>query len=343
MFPLDPVSKQFPLSIDSALQEPLSEEVSVTTYSSVAILAAFIWTWLLDVSEEVEIVKRKRFSVPIAAYYCSRLTSLGGCICNMLLGLGIERESALNDAVSLAFFWIAQASISLLFYFRICAVYKHSKTIRYAFFALWVLVTLSPATILLGPSSRCKAVNLRAHQPCLLFSILAEGYRPHIHCYIWGPLTLLSEGLILINDTLVFIGVSLEMYKNVAPSGVHISHMSRFKLLIRGNDLYKLSKMLLKSGQLYYGQSLIGIPDSNSVTIGVQLCTTIAVFLGVHYSQLLYMSYIPLSSALACKVFRMVLLCDTTVDPLNTLEIHELFQWEPNNDQWVQGVVRTIV
>lgn len=81
-------------------------------------------------------------------------------------------------------------------------------------------------------------------------------------------------------------------------------------------------------------------PGSNSITIGVQLCTTITIFFGVHYSQLAYMSYIPLASALACKVFRMVLLCDTTVDLLNTFEIHELLQWEPNDDQRAQGAMR---
>ncbi|KZP04422.1 hypothetical protein FIBSPDRAFT_968161 [Athelia psychrophila] len=73
MLPLDLGSpKQFAPSFDLALQAPLSEEVAITTYSSVAILAAFIWTWLLDVPEEVEVVKRKRLSAPIAAYYLSR-------------------------------------------------------------------------------------------------------------------------------------------------------------------------------------------------------------------------------------------------------------------------------
>lgn len=83
--------------------------------------------------------------------------------------------------------------------------------------------------------------------------MLTEGYQPHIHCYFWGPLTLPTEGVVLINDTLVFVGVSLEMYRNMAPHGVHISYMRRFKLLIHGNGLYKISQMLLKSGQIYYG------------------------------------------------------------------------------------------
>lgn len=41
------------------------------------------------------------------------------------------------------------------------------------------------------------------------------------------------------------------------------------------------------------------------------------------------MGYVVLSSAMACKAFRMVLLCDTIMDPLNTLEIREMLDWEP--------------
>ncbi|KZP21898.1 hypothetical protein FIBSPDRAFT_1043842 [Athelia psychrophila] len=91
-----------------------------------------------------------------------------------------------------------------------------------------------------------------------------------------------------------------------------LSHACRFKLLVQGNGLFKVSKMLLKSGQF--------------VIIGVQMCATVTVFLGLYYSQIIYMAYVSLASTLACKVFRMVMLCDTTEDPLNTLEIHEMLE-----------------
>lgn len=64
---------------------------------------------------------------------------------------------------------------------------------------------------------------------------------------------------------------------------------------------------------------------SCSVTIGVQLLSTVSAFLGLKYSQLIYMIFVPLSSVMACKVFRMLLLCDTVADPLSTAEIHEMF------------------
>ena len=63
-----------------------------------------------------------------------------------------------------------------------------------------------------------------------------------------------------------------------------------------------------------------------SVTIGVQLFCAILSFYGVRYTQVLYLTLMPLSGSMACKVFRMVLLCDTVEDPLNTAEIHEALQ-----------------
>lgn len=57
----------------------------------------------------------------------------------------------------------------------------------------------------------------------------------------------------LFYDTLVFIAVAAAIYKNRADHTTDLSYMQRFKLLIRGNGLYKVSEMLLKGGQLYYG------------------------------------------------------------------------------------------
>ncbi|KZP20952.1 hypothetical protein FIBSPDRAFT_861101, partial [Athelia psychrophila] len=236
-------------------------------------LEALIWTWALCVQEEIEIVQRKGLSMPIIAY-------------------GVTRKTV---PISFSFLWITQSSTGLLFFFRIRAVYKHSKGIRYGFFAMWMLVTLSPSMMLLGPEIRC--------------------YIPRLHCYVWGPLTLSGNGTALVNDTLVFIGVSLHAYGSMTLDTSHLSRARRFKLLIQGTGLYKVSRMLLKSGQLYYG-----------AIVGVQIWSTVSVSLGLRYSQLAYITYIPFASTLACKVFRMVMLCDTIEDPLNTLEIHEMFE-----------------
>ncbi|KZP20932.1 hypothetical protein FIBSPDRAFT_1044500 [Athelia psychrophila] len=273
----------------------LAGEAALTAYCSVVVFTAVIWAWALSMSEEVEIVKRKGVSMPNIAYYVTRFATLGGCICSVLLDLGLQTYTGHIKTSSLVLFWITQSSTGLLFFFRIRAVYRHSKSVIYGFFFMWMLVATSPLLMFLHPDVRC--------------------YRPHRHCYIWGPLTLPGNGAVLLNDTLVFIGVSLHAYRSMSLDTSSLSHACRFKRLVQGHGLYKVSRMLLKSGQLYYG-----------AIIGVQIWTIVTVSLGLRYSEIAFRAYIPFASALACKVFRMVMLCDTTEDPLNTLEIHEMIE-----------------
>lgn len=63
------------------------------------------------------------------------------------------------------------------------------------------------------------------------------------------------------------------------------------------------------------------------VTISVQLTAAVTVFLGTPYSALIGIAYVALSSMLACRVFRMVLLCDKPDGgQLNTAAIESIFR-----------------
>lgn len=62
------------------------------------------------------------------------------------------------------------------------------------------------------------------------------------------------------------------------------------------------------------------------VTAGVQMTCTILVFFGSPYSIVSGLAYVALSSAMACRVFRMVLLCKRDIDPLNTADIDDIFR-----------------
>ncbi|KAF7980726.1 hypothetical protein HWV62_36733 [Athelia sp. TMB] len=107
----------------------------------------------------------------------------------------------------------------------------------------------------------------------------------------------------------------------------HLSYSRRLKVLITGTGLYRISKMLLKSGQLYY-----------AVTISFQLLCAILAFNGVRYTQVLYLALMPLSASMACKVFRMVLLCDTIENPLNTAEIQEALHTDEDDSPGVIAI-----
>lgn len=88
---------------------------------------------------------------------------------------------------------------------------------------------------------------------CLIIYARGEGDVPPKHCYVWGLSTIPFNVAVLVNDTLVFIGVSLHVYRNTTLDTSRLSHARRFTLLLQGNGLYKVSRMLLNSGLLYYG------------------------------------------------------------------------------------------
>lgn len=61
------------------------------------------------------------------------------------------------------------------------------------------------------------------------------------------------NGALVVNDTLVFASVSIAMYRNAPRTAGRQTYIRHFKLITHGSGLYKVSQMLLKSGQLYYG------------------------------------------------------------------------------------------
>lgn len=100
-------------------------------------------------------------------------SSLGCCVCSVLGGFDITHLPEVQYPTSFIFFWIAQSSTSLLFLLRIRAVYSHSILVQYGFFALWIIITVSPTLILLGPGVHCELANPHPHGYRLILSRLS--------------------------------------------------------------------------------------------------------------------------------------------------------------------------
>lgn len=66
---------------------------------------------------------------------------------------------------------------------------------------------------------------------------------------------------------------------------------------------------------------------SGRVTISFQLSSTISYALDAPYSKLVGIAYIALSSSMACRVFRMVLLSNPVISVPNTEDIARVFQF----------------
>jgi len=116
-----------------------------------------------------------------------------------------------------------------------------------------------------------------------------------------------------LNDTLIFFAIS---YRMVSISIVDSTWSARVRSFIRGDGLRHLSKALLQSRQVYY-----------AATIGVAIAAIaliIAPGVPKELHPILGSSYFALSSAMACRVFRAVILGNIRDQPLNTVAIGDV-------------------
>jgi hypothetical protein len=123
--------------------------------------------------------------------------------------------------------------------------------------------------------------------------------------------------LTAVNDTLIFLAIS---YRMMSLSAVDGPWTARAKSFFTGDGMYRLSKSLLHSGQVYYLSVvfccyiLVEKPWSDlyiSVTIGVAITSTALIIsptIPGEMKAILISTYFTLASAMACLVFRAVLL-----------------------------------
>ncbi|KZP26303.1 hypothetical protein FIBSPDRAFT_928737 [Athelia psychrophila] len=226
----------------------LEKEAQITAYASVACLTAFIYDCILSIGEEVNIYQRRRLSKPVITYS------------------------------------LARSLTSLLFFFRVRAVFSRSPKAKFAFLVLWVLTTLAPIPLLwsLYPLG-CPDV----------------GHRGNIcNQKTWSAVFFFL--VVMMHDTLVFVYVSYEL-GNSSMTG-----RCDLRTLVTGNGLHNVSKLLLRTGQLYYGATVI-----------ILIIATIALLRSIPFYIIFVSMHQVVSCVLACRVFRMVLLCDRELGPKN--------------------------
>ncbi|KZP14234.1 hypothetical protein FIBSPDRAFT_1048888 [Athelia psychrophila] len=271
---------------------PPSEEVIITAYASVVVLTAYLWDWLLSVTSEVRIVGRKtRLSLPLITYYLSRIPTLGYLICVSITNLGILPPVLPIEYAKLSFWWVASTANSFLFFIRVRAVFAHSRTIQALFCLLLLVIAISPTSQFYNTTIPCHYTSVN-------------------YCDTWSPLSLIPNAAVLLNDTLVCIFISKRVYGNATYTSRGTAFWERVKQLCNSAGLFRISRVLLRSGLLYYG-----------LTIGFQIASTTHVFLGLPYAEFVGMIYVGLSSALACRVFRMVLLCEPDDDGMGVVTL----------------------
>jgi len=261
------------------LPPDVADQYQVMCYVYVATLAAYTWDWLMSMPEEYRIIRKMGFSVPNIAYFVSRFGTFGSC-----LSTAIYRIAPIDNCRSLQyvegiFFEIGVPATSLLFLFRVRAVYNRSRIITAFFGIIWLAIAGLSILIMLGITGERIPYTRRC----------TEGL-PH-------KFTTVPIMLTAVNDTLVFLAIS---YRMVSSAMVRSTWSARAKSFFKGEGLHYLSKALLQSGQAYYFATIWVAVISTALILSPSIPPELHPILGT--------AYFALASAMACCVFRAVLL-----------------------------------
>ncbi|KDR73152.1 hypothetical protein GALMADRAFT_251721 [Galerina marginata CBS 339.88] len=257
----------------------LNFELTIETYVSIAALVVQIWDMLNNVNADYKLLTRHQLRLPTIVYFISRFSTLA-----YMLMVTIFETASIGDCEKLYklipwLFCIAMPSTSLLFFFRVTAMYSDYKSVVAFFFLMWlgilaggvtsVLSVLSDAGSNIGPTRRCIGGTMKT--------------------FIW-------TGIIvpLVNDSLIFFAISFRLM--LVGLGERVRIRDAVKVIIFGKDLPAFSKALLRDGQAYY-----------LTTLGLTFTTTIIFFIQsmpIVYRTILAMPNFTVINIMACRVYR---------------------------------------
>ncbi|KAI0790053.1 hypothetical protein C8Q75DRAFT_806695 [Abortiporus biennis] len=270
------------VSVDpSAFSQPeVLRDISISESLS-HILGAI---WLGDLAnalyDEYIMLSKHNTKFPDLVYFSARLACLGFVISDLVLTTSVNFPVDCQQ-VSAAVDWFASLTVcltSLLFFFRIKAVFHDFPIVVVGFFLLW----MGTWTSLVGP---------------LLVHAIRIG---STHCVIsdFSLLDSIPFIAVAIHDTMVFLAISIRLTLLGACTIVQdgLSLWKAFLALHRSDMSGTISKALLKTGQLYY-----------LVTFGVSVGVAASLMVSsipVAYRSMFIIVDILLQNSMACRVYR---------------------------------------
>ncbi|KAJ7782255.1 hypothetical protein DFH07DRAFT_728155 [Mycena maculata] len=254
----------------SLLPPELATQLLLTRYVWTGTSAVFIWDVLSNLKGDYMLLFKHGLGWPYVGYVLPKKRSpyvytaypVGDC-------------QAFHLAIALLF-PLSIPLTSLLFFFRVRAVYCGAWTVTIVFGLMWLSVL---GTSLIIPIAT-RGVNIGPTPYCSLGELAA-------YAAVMG----LNPGLF---DTAVFLAISYRLVGNT-----HVEYHSwkqRASAFFTGAYLPSFSKSLFVDGQIYYMITVV----TNVVAL-VLLCVP---GLGPAYSSFLFVPNVMLTNMMACRVYR---------------------------------------
>ncbi|KAJ7579204.1 hypothetical protein C8J56DRAFT_965087 [Mycena floridula] len=256
----------------------VAHQMEVGQYIVISGLSIFIWDLLSNVISDYRLLFKSKLGFPTGIYFLSRLLTLA-----FVLGFSIFLTSPVENCFLFKkiICWgmsLSMTSTSLLFFFRVKAVYSNKKSVVIGFFCLWLALIGCTMTIPfavsagnIGPTTSCSVTSLKAY-------VSAAG---------WG---------VLIHDTAVTLAISIRLLQNshIDPE-LHNLH-TRTRLIFSGKYLPRFSRTIFQDGLLYYW-----------ITVGANSLMAIMIYVphvSPIYRSMFTVPTLTLSNIMACYVFR---------------------------------------
>jgi len=247
-------------------------------YIATATLCAWVWDLITGIHGDVRIFSEFGLTLSSSSYLMSKVLTAAHVVCQLLITAAPVGDCHMfaRTVTCTAVFGVAFSG--LLFFFRVKAVFNHSRGIVNAFFVLWLIQGLggfvhliSDDAIAIGPTMYCVATSLKTYD-CV------------------------SVVLTVVFDTTVFVATSTQllMYRLTK------TQSSAFKAFFTRPVVGHISRVLLQSGQLYFLASVF-------VDV-LMLAATLNQTWPPVLRAMLTLPVAPLRNILACKAYRAVLL-----------------------------------
>ncbi|KAF8166734.1 hypothetical protein K438DRAFT_1856840 [Mycena galopus ATCC 62051] len=269
---MDPVLSDAPLLL---LPAEVAKGVELWRYIVAGTSAVFVWDILSNLKGDYTLLFKYRPRWPVAAYFLSRITSAVYVI-GFTIFLTYPVEGCRTFDLGLQILYpISIPSTSLLFFFRVRAIYGDARMVTIIFGLMWVVVL---ATCIMIPFAT-GGVNIGTTR----YFIVGE----------LAPSAVIVGIAPAVFDTTVFIAIS---YRLIGNTHTEYSWIEKARTFLTGAYLPSFSKSLLVDGQVYYMITVV----SNTVT-AIMACRPP---IGIAYRSLPVLPNVMLTSVMACRVYR---------------------------------------
>ncbi|KAF5336297.1 hypothetical protein D9758_014487 [Tetrapyrgos nigripes] len=259
------------------LPPDIANQFEVSRYLTAVTLGGYIWDSAVNLESDYQLLFKHKIRYPTIIYYLSRIGTLGYIISSFTFQVGNGPDCHALQVAFAIFYVMSTAFTSLLFVFRVIAVWNKDKMVIAVFTLLW-LGTLGGALTIPFGSSGGRIATTRA---CILTR--DEDYT---------EATAIAS---MINDSAVFFAIT---YRILVNSLLEENLSAQFKAFFGRRFLPRLSKNLLQGGQHYY---LVALSGNIVLLVLLKLSS-----LPVVYHAMGTLPVLAVTNSMACIVYRKI-------------------------------------